>query len=283
MAHTLSIEEFIESELEYFLPMQVRSEAASEELRIAWREETISQRSERVSIETYDLCNGEVKYGPFKGLKLSENSWWGKSDLGSQCLGLYEKEILTHIKNSSSQSWDCFIDIGAADGYYAVGMLSSGTANRAICFELSREGRALIRDTWERNGRIGVLDVHGKADADALLSLDQEGLGKTLILIDIEGDEFELLTPEVIEHLSAAEVILEVHNWVHDFEAKYARLLYDLSKWFRLDILAYEDRLTGAFEELRSYTDDNRLLLVSERRPCRMRFLSLTPLTEDTV
>ena len=40
----------------------------------------------------------------------------GAPDLGSQCLGLYEKEVLEQLSLIQDER-NIFIDIGAADGY----------------------------------------------------------------------------------------------------------------------------------------------------------------------
>ena len=47
-------------------------------MREAWRKETVAQRLERVSLETYDLCEGKVLWGLFSGLQLNRDTWWGK-------------------------------------------------------------------------------------------------------------------------------------------------------------------------------------------------------------
>ena len=104
------IEKLINEEMKYFQPMLQRQKNVTREMQDAWRNETVSQRLDRISLETYDLCNGTVLEGPFKGLKLNNDTWWGKSDLGSQCLGLYEKEILDFI--SRQEKIDTFLDIG---------------------------------------------------------------------------------------------------------------------------------------------------------------------------
>lgn len=57
----MNIEKFIENELQYFEPMKQRAKKARPEIRDAWRRETVSERSERVSLETYEMCNGVVK------------------------------------------------------------------------------------------------------------------------------------------------------------------------------------------------------------------------------
>jgi hypothetical protein len=188
------IERFIQEELEYFEPMIQRANLTTEALRTSWRNETVSARSERISLETYDACNGVVKYGPFKGLSLNRETWWGKSDLGAQCLGLYEKEILDAIGTQERGRYHTFIDIGAADGYYAVGMLLAGIVDNVISFEVSEAGRTAIGENWSNNGNPGAMTIYGEANHDSLKAIPNHTFHDALILIDIEGYEFELLT-----------------------------------------------------------------------------------------
>jgi len=70
-----------------------------------------------------------------------------------------------------------------------------------------------------------------------------------------------------------------VHNWIPNFLEVYEAFLRVASQRFHIDRLTPIARDTAALPELRDLTDDNRLLLVSERRPCIMRFLKLTPKT----
>jgi hypothetical protein len=129
------IEDFIKSEIEYFKPILDAQNSLSKEQLNTYRSETLTQRKNRISLETYELCNGTVSDGLFTGLKLQCNTYWGANDLGSQCLGLYEKEVLNLI--SKRGPFQHFINIGAADGYYPVGMLHSAMTSLAICFEVS--------------------------------------------------------------------------------------------------------------------------------------------------
>ncbi|KAA3665906.1 class I SAM-dependent methyltransferase [Pectobacterium carotovorum] len=273
----MNIDDFINFEKKYFEPMLERSQQSSEEQRLQWRKETVAQRTERISLEVFDMLDGVVKYGPFNGLKLQRDTWWGKSDLGSMLLGLYEKEILDYIDTVNIGEFNSFIDIGAADGYYACGLLTTGKVNKAICFERSERGQDIIKSNWVRNGRKGELKVYGEANISSISSLLPEELNKSLVLVDIEGYEFELLTHDIMSALSTCTVIIEIHNWVDDFIPKYENLLKDAWKFFDIEYFQRVERVTSNLPELRDFTDDNRLLLVSERRPCLMRFLKLTP------
>lgn len=59
------VSKLIESELQYFKPMLERSIRSSVAEREAWRNETIRQRQERISLEVFDMLHGTVRYGPF--------------------------------------------------------------------------------------------------------------------------------------------------------------------------------------------------------------------------
>ena len=275
-----NIEEFISSEIEYFTPMQQRSTKSTSIEREQWRKETIRERQERISLEVFDLLGGTVKYGPFTGLKLDKNTWWGKLDLGSQCLGLYEKEILDQIDLIDPNKYKTFIDIGAADGYYAVGMLTSKRAKKTICFEQEKKGRETILSKWENNGSTGELIIFGEANTKSLSDINPNDLKNSIALIDIEGGEFDFLNFDTLKVLSSCLIFIEIHNWVDNFPKKYASFLKDASKFFNIEIINHTDRRTIHLQELRDFTDDNRLLLTSERRPCLMRFLKLTPHNE---
>lgn len=257
--------------------MLERSKLHNEQQRELWRRETIRQRQERISREVYDLCDGKVKYGPFTGLILDRERWWGKLDLGSQCLGLYELEFLEVIQNIKPNSYSAFIDIGAADGYYANGILLSRRIPHCVCFEISEKGQYAIYKNWIKNGKVGLLDIYGAATQNTIFSLPPALFRNSLVMIDIEGGEFDLLTDEVLKLLSASTILIEVHNWVDGFVQKYSKLLRNLSKFFNIEILPNAVRNTSSFLELRDFTDDNRALLTSEQRPCMMRFLKVTP------
>jgi hypothetical protein len=273
----MNIEELIDAEKAYFAPMMARAEKATAEQRALWQQETVRERQERISLEVFDSANGQVKYGPFTGLHLNRETWWGKLDLGSQCLGLYEKELLDFIETLPDDRFSHFIDIGAADGYYAIGMLVSKKINNCICFEQSEKGQQTILANWQRNQAPGQLKILGEANEQSLSSLRPEELQRSLVLIDIEGFEFELLSTDFLAKLQSCTIIIEVHNWVDGFLEKYAQLLRNAHHFFAIETVERIDRTTSHLSELRDMTDDNRLLFTSERRPCMMRFLKLTP------
>ena len=79
--------------------------------------------------------NYTIAYGPLKGMRLSEDVWWSPHDRITQTLGIYEEHILDKLRFFSKQGASTFIDIGAADGYFAVGMAYSKTYSKVLAFE----------------------------------------------------------------------------------------------------------------------------------------------------
>ena len=270
--------QFIEKEREYFAPMNARETRSTAEERTAWRGETIRQRQERISLEVYEMVQGRVAYGPFEGMRLNRERWWGALDLGSQCLGLYEKEVLEQLTLiQDERKYDFFIDIGAADGYYTTGVLCSGLFNKAIAFEALPKGQDAILASWLENNSPGELEILGEATEHALVNLPNEALDSALVLVDVEGAEFDILSPIVLEKLLHSTIVIEIHNWINDFEHRYFAFLESAFNLFKVEVLSPVSRDIHKYQELRDFTDDNRLLLVSERRPCQMRFLKLSP------
>ena len=273
----MNIDKFISEEQLYFEPMLERQNRYTNvELEI-FRKETVSERRSRISKEIFHQCSETVQYGPFTGLKLTSNTWWGGNDLGSMCIGLYEKELLEFFHSDYLKDRDTFIDIGAADGYYAIGLLNSKRIKKAVCFELTSEGRDTINQNWNLNGKPGNIEIKGDVFKDFKSNVKTIDFKRTIVLIDIEGSEFLFLNTEVLKILKNAVIAIEIHNWIPDFMNTYTTFIRKASQFFDIEILERQERNTLMFEELRSLTDDNRLLLTSEARPCVMRFLILKP------
>jgi len=80
----------------------------------------VKEYRKRVAKQLFIEANGVVKNGPFQGMHLGEKIHWGKADVASKIYGLYESEVMEFIKDKQYES---LINLGAADGYYPIGML----------------------------------------------------------------------------------------------------------------------------------------------------------------
>ena len=164
----------------------------------------------RINLDVSEIFQNKVAYGIFKGMKLSNNIWWGKFDIATKLLGQYELHILDKIIDLSDE-FETFIDIGAADGYYAVGAVFSNLYSKSICFEISEFGRQVIEENSTINQVSDKIQIHGIANQKVMNSV-LEIENKALILIDIEGGEFDLLTSEFLLVCKNSKLIIELHD-----------------------------------------------------------------------
>lgn len=233
------------------------------------------RRRDQLSQQIDHLFNSKIAYGPFAGLQLPVNSKWSTSDRGSIILGLYEKEVLDYLE--STKAIDLFINIGAADGYYAAGVVFSGIAQRAIAYEIDLEAHETIREISVLNGIEKKIEIRGGFDGKALETLSSDLIENTLVLIDIEGAEFELLDDHALELLSRYPIIIETHEFVEHGEEKLSLLLDRIKRSHSVSRIFTGSRDLSGIKELRSMSDNDRWLLCSEGRPCLMSWLFLNP------
>ena len=116
-----------------------------------------------------------------------------------------------------------------------------------------------------------------EANLQTIVSLDPNLLNRALILIDIEGAEFDLLDTNFLKICANSTLNLEIHKWVENFEELNIKLLIIAGKFFDIEIRDHSDRPINHILEIQDFPDDNRNLLVSEGRPSLMRYLKLNP------
>jgi len=155
---------------------------------------------------------GKVVSGPFLGMKYVNTSVG--SEYVPKLLGTYELELNTIFQNLASHDFQTIVDVGAAEGYYAVGMARQHTNSHVIAFEANKLGRELLEEMAVLNE--GVQDrirIEGFCDSMSLGSslLNSE---RTLIIMDVEGAEKVLLDPDVTPQLLYAHIIVEIHDFV---------------------------------------------------------------------
>lgn len=222
-----------------------------------------------------------VAYGPFKGMALPARSSWGNLDAAAKILGTYEAQISDALVRLS-QPDGLLIDLGSADGYFAIGAVRSGLFARCICFERAEKGRAALKDAAERNGVADRIEIHGEATASDLVR-PMPKPGHCVVLCDIEGGEFDILTEAVLGHFAECHILIELHgNLLPDGERKVAALLDRASVHFDASRLRSALPDIHGFRELDQFDDDHRLLAFSEGRDEAMEWLYLEPKDQAT-
>jgi hypothetical protein len=152
---------------------------------------------------------GRVAGGPFKGMVYSGEAIGSASD--PKILGTYEAELTPTILKWSSIPFQTIIDVGAAEGYYAVGAALLWPRAKVIAFESNEQGRSLLSRMATLNGVDSRTEIKGHCDCDQLQQALQ-GKSSILLIMDVEGAERELLDPDKVPGLMQAYIMVEIHD-----------------------------------------------------------------------
>lgn len=219
-----------------------------------------------------DSC---VVAGPFAGMQYPTLEAAG-SALAPKLLGTYERELHPWISNALDDPYDCVIDVGAAEGFYAVGFALGMPESRVFAFDIDPKARSLCENLAEANNVSNRVFVKNEFDATQLSVLD--GSKRPLIICDCEGYEKQLFTPGLVEELSECDLMIEAHDFL-DIEISLSlkerfAATHHIEQVFSLDDLVKAQTYDGPL--LSGMTPAERLPLVAERRPSIMSWLILT-------
>jgi hypothetical protein len=208
-----------------------------------------------------------------------DNPHWGRSEQGGVILGLYEQEVLENLVGAPAR-FRVFVDVGAADGYYAVGLLHSGRVDRTVAFESLPECRAAIARLAAKNGVSDKITILGTASDhfDDMLRAHKINSQETMLLIDIEGAEFKLLTEKVFAFLKDS-LIVETHAHIYaDPQGEMERLIKMASATHRATTWYPGPRNPWTIKELDGFAEIDRWILCSEARWEVQQWLRFDPL-----
>ncbi len=148
--------------------------------------------------------------GPFRGMRYLNH----RDDFVdyNMLLGTYELEVRPALSEVlTGGRYSSVIDVGAAQGYYVVGLAMLRPDLRVIAFEKSPEWREQIGRMAEANGVQGRIGVREFCEPAGLRDALQEPV-RTFLIMDIDGGEKELLDPAKVPELISVSILLEVHD-----------------------------------------------------------------------
>jgi len=133
------------------------------------------------------------------------------SEILPKLVGTYECELIPAIEAICRSGCDRIVDIGAAEGYYAVGMALRNPRAAIVSFEINPSARYYLRRLAGRNGVSERITIQGECFVDSLRS-SLAGARRPALICDCEGAEVKLLCPDQIESLRRAFILVETHD-----------------------------------------------------------------------
>jgi hypothetical protein len=214
-----------------------------------------------------------VRHGPFSGMKFAPVL--PNSLLSPKVIGSYESQIHQWINDAIAHGYDKILDIGCAEGYYAVGFALKSRNSIVYAYDTDERSRGNTAALACLNGMAEKVDVRGLCTFE---ELNREISNRTLIFCDIEGSEFDLLRPDLTAVLSRADLIVETHEDERPgvTEVLVRRFLAS----HRIEIVYHCARYAAEFPVLKAVPAREHALLLEEGRSPRqswIRFLAKQP------
>jgi len=151
----------------------------------------------------------EVIQGPFQGMRYISVAYC--SEVLPKLLGTYECELEPAIEGICRAGCDRIIDIGAAEGYYAVGMALRNSEALIIAFEMNPTARFYLRRLARCNEVTDRIQIEGACDTETLREA-LEDAHLPAVICDCEGAEEGLLRPNRVDSLRRALILVETHD-----------------------------------------------------------------------
>jgi hypothetical protein len=147
-----------------------------------------------------------VMGGPFAGM-----AYAGATE-GSQIarlLGVYEAGLHPHLRAFAAEGLDCVIDVGCAEGYYAVGLARMMPELTVYAYDISEKARTACATLAARNEVSDRVIVGGEFKPDGFEAFAGR---RALVMVDAEGAELDILQPALSPALAGMNVIVETHD-----------------------------------------------------------------------
>ena len=210
-----------------------------------------------------------VLRGPFEGMRYSERVAKERNQV-HRLLGSYENELYGWCEEIIEKQYSALLDIGTADGFYAVGFALRMPETRVIGFDTDR---------WARKATQELADENGATNVEVLSMCSPKWLNRnlkpgTLIFSDCEGYELVLFDPNLIPGLLGCDMVIELHERPSPGVEQTIRERFKGTHDIR--VATYMDHDTSEFPELEILPLEMRAKAISEGRGGPQNVLFLT-------
>lgn len=221
------------------------------------------------------FSDGIVRCGPFAGLRYAELTSVG-SALYPKLLGSYESELHPWMHEICEAGYSEIIDVGCAEGYYAVGLALRNPQAVVYAYDLWDGAQQLCASFARLNQVADRVVVRSLFTADELRTIPIRRRG--LIVCDCEGGENEIFTEQTRHHFADWDLLIETHDFLDITISTRLPELFRETHELR-SILSVDDiqkAKTYNYPELAEYDLATRRAILAEFRPTLMEWQFFT-------
>ena len=158
-------------------------------------------------------CKGVVQSGPFAGMTITAQTTGAL--LPPYLLGSFEADLHETIASFDASPPQGVVNVGAGDGYYAVGFAYLWPNCQITAFDPLQSAQTNTA-AWANASKVSDrISLQGAATPENLEShLASFAPGSCLIWCDCEGAEELLANPDRVPSWSTCSFVIELHPWV---------------------------------------------------------------------
>lgn len=212
--------------------------------------------------------DGTVIRGPFQGTWIGHDTTWG--GVSYYLAGTYEDELSPVIEAEIQRQPPTLVDIGAAEGYFAVGFARRSPATRVIASDVLASARERCSAIAAANDV--AVEVVGALTPAVLSDLL---VPHALVICDCEGCELELMDPTRVPELASTTLIVEVHDFVNPEISSIIKARF--STTHEVQFITAQPKTPRHYPHLASLSPADAWKAVQENRPCVMEWAVMTP------
>lgn len=149
----------------------------------------------------------KVILGPFQGMIYGDDATG--SSYVAKLVGAYEEELHPTIEAIVAKKPSVVIDVGCAEGYYAVGFAKCLPSSQVYAFDTDPEAREYCLELAKINGLESRIHIGDFCNSEVL---ERMTIQPAFILCDCEGYEAELFGPDVVQNLKRCDFLIEFHD-----------------------------------------------------------------------
>ena len=212
--------------------------------------------------------------GPFKGMTCLRDAKEGC--LVPKLIGCYEEELIPTFERFFAKGFDRFIDVGCASGYWLTGVATRMPEAECFGFEADAQVRARCSELLRLNGVHSRVELHGLCKPGDFEDLIQ---GRTLLLMDVDGPEYDLLDPEASPGLRRADIIVECHDYLDPRIMPTLKARFERSHSIEEICSRIREPCLERYPALDALPERHWVEALAERRPAVQTWLVMKPRT----
>ena len=235
----------------------------------------IQERVKRSGALLKTLYDGNIitiLNGPFMGLRYIDSS--NGSQLFPKLIGSYEEPIQKWIHEVMEWGeYATIIDVGCAEGYYAVGFSRAKSKPRILAFDIDKDALENAKKLAFINGASDVVSFYELFKPSTVSTLlKNDPANKILIFMDIEGAEIDLLNADETPDILSCDILVELHDCFHPGLTE--KIIEKFQETHMIEITVdYPWRLNNYSLNGRDFSEEDKQYMFDERRPKAMRWM----------